>query len=80
MQFVEIDGVRYSHVVDPRTGRALTHARQAFVIAADGMTADALATALSVLNGDAVDALLARFPDVTAYVGRTFRSGAWSLP
>jgi thiamine biosynthesis lipoprotein len=80
MQFVEIDGVRYSHVIDPRTGRALTHTRQAFVIAADGMTADALATALTVLNGDDVDALLARFPDVTAYVGRTFRSGAWSLP
>jgi thiamine biosynthesis lipoprotein len=34
-QFVEIDGVRYSHVVDPRTGWALTSGVTAHVIASD---------------------------------------------
>ena len=47
-QFVEIDGVRYSHVVDPRTGMGLTNGVTARVIARDGATADALATALTV--------------------------------
>ena len=47
-QFVEIDGVRYSHVVDPRTGLGLTNQVTARVIAANGATADALATALTV--------------------------------
>ena len=47
-QFVEIAGVRYSHVVDPRTGVGLTNHVTAHVIAPDGATADALATALTV--------------------------------
>ncbi len=61
-QFVEIDGVHYSHVVDARTGRALTNALVAHVIAADGATADALATALTILGSEAAPAVLARFP------------------
>jgi thiamine biosynthesis lipoprotein len=49
-QFVEINGVRYSHIVDPRTGRALTGRRSVTVIAPNGTTSDALATAASVLD------------------------------
>ena len=49
-QFVEIDGVRYSHVVDPRTGLGLTDHRTVHVRAADGATADAWATALGVIG------------------------------
>ncbi len=59
-QFVEIDGVRYSHVVDPRTGWALTHGLAAAVavepgcgidgLAQGGALADALATAATVLG------------------------------
>ncbi len=51
-QFVEIDGVRYSHIVDPRTGIGLTNRVQATVIAKDATTSDSLATALCVLGGD----------------------------
>jgi thiamine biosynthesis lipoprotein len=47
-KFVEFDGVRYSHIVDPRTGLGLTQRSSATVIAADGITADSLATAVSV--------------------------------
>jgi thiamine biosynthesis lipoprotein len=47
-KFVEFDGVRYSHIVDPRTGLGLTRRSSATVIAADGITADSLATAVSV--------------------------------
>lgn len=49
-QFVEIGGVRYSHVVDPRTGLGVTHAGVVTVIDRDGAIADAAATALSVLG------------------------------
>ena len=51
-QFVEVDGIRYSHVVDPRTGLGVTHDLIARVIADDGGTADAVATALSVRGGE----------------------------
>ncbi|MHC4948709.1 MAG: FAD:protein FMN transferase [Planctomycetota bacterium] len=67
-QFVEIDGVRHSHVVDPRTGRALTRRRRVTVVAPDGATADALASALSVLGPEATPTVLARFPGTAARV------------
>jgi FAD:protein FMN transferase len=49
-QFLEIDGVRYSHIVDPRTGVGLTNSSLVTVVAPDGTTADAMATAVSVLG------------------------------
>jgi len=49
-QHVEINGVRYSHIVDPRTGIGLTDHSLVTVIARDCTTADALATAVSVLG------------------------------
>ena len=67
-QFVIIDGVRYSHVVDPVTGIGLTHDVHATVIAQDAALADALATALTVTGPDSAAGLLARFPDVIASV------------
>lgn len=49
--FVELDGVRFSHIIDPLTGRPITHwTTSVSVIAADAMTADAWATALLVLG------------------------------
>ncbi|HLQ45456.1 MAG TPA: FAD:protein FMN transferase [Planctomycetaceae bacterium] len=49
-QFVELGGKRYSHIVDPQTGLGLTERCSVTVIAPDGITADALATAVSVLG------------------------------
>lgn len=49
-QFVEAGGVRYSHVIDPRTGWGVTHRHAATVVAADGAMADALSTALTVMG------------------------------
>ncbi|NJN35018.1 MAG: FAD:protein FMN transferase [Saprospiraceae bacterium] len=48
--FIEINGLRYSHIVDPKTGLGLTHQRNVTVIAPEGATADWLATACSVLS------------------------------
>jgi len=49
-QFVYIDGRRYSHIVDPRTGRPVEHMSSVTAIARDATTADAYATACSVLG------------------------------
>ena len=49
-QFVEIDGKRYSHVLDPRTGQFTPGSSGTTVIASSGSLADSLATAVSVLG------------------------------
>lgn len=60
-QFVEIDGVHYSHVIDPRSGRPLTTAFAVTVLHEDPATADALATTITVLGASDGRALAARF-------------------
>ena len=52
-QRVELGGVRYSHIVDPRTGWALTHPSQVTLIGREAMATDALSKVLSVLGPDA---------------------------
>lgn len=49
-QFVEIDGRRYAHIVDPKTGLGLTSRMSVTIGAPDCTTADALATAVCVLG------------------------------
>lgn len=52
--FFEVAGVRYAHIIDPRTGEpARSRVRAATVIGPDCRTADALATALLVLGREA---------------------------
>lgn len=48
-----VDGKRYSHTIDPRTGQPIVHSLASVsVLAADCMTADAWATAINVLGPD----------------------------
>ena len=49
-QYLENNGKRYSHIIDPRTGYGVTSQRNVTVIARDGTTADWLATACSILS------------------------------
>lgn len=49
-QFMEHNGKKYSHIIDPRTGYGVTFQRNVTVIANDGTTADWLATACSILS------------------------------
>ena len=49
-QFVDIAGVRYSHIVDPKTGMGLVGRRSVTVIAPTGVRADGLDTAACVLG------------------------------
>lgn len=71
-QAVEIDDIRYSHIVDPRTGLGVVGPAAVTVIAADATTADALATAASVLGPEAGARLIESVPGVSArFVWRT---------
>ena len=49
-QYMEHDGKRYSHIVDPATGYGITSQRNVTVIMADGTTADWLTKACSILS------------------------------
>jgi FAD:protein FMN transferase len=69
-QDVEIGGIRYSHVIDPRTGLGLTNEITARVISRDAATADALSTALTVAGPQRWKAMLARFPGSIASIAR----------
>jgi thiamine biosynthesis lipoprotein len=72
-QAVEIDGVRYSHIVDPRTGLGVPGPAAVTVIAPDATAADVLATAASVLGPEAGPAFIAGFPGCSARF--TWREG-----
>jgi FAD:protein FMN transferase len=49
-QYLEIEGARYSHILDPRTSIGLTNRMLVTVLAPDAVTSDSLATAISVLG------------------------------
>lgn len=60
-RYVEWDGRRYAHTLDPRTAKPLTHDLVSVTaLASDCMTADAAATALLVLGPEAGPAFAAR--------------------
>jgi thiamine biosynthesis lipoprotein len=53
--FIEIEGQRYHHLLDPRTGVPASKSQSATVIAPKGVLADALATGLFVLGRQGLD-------------------------
>jgi thiamine biosynthesis lipoprotein len=63
VQFVEIGGKRYSHILDPRTGAALTEGWTVTLVGPDAFTTDPWATALSVL-GDRYEKLVEKWAGV----------------
>lgn len=65
--YFEQDGVRFSHEIDPFTGRPVTHDLAAvYVITESATTADALATAFMVMGTDRAYQLSQRL-DLAAY-------------
>jgi len=59
---LEIEGKRFSHIVDPRTGWPADLLPSVTIIAPHGAEADALATAVSVLGVDAGLELIESLP------------------
>jgi thiamine biosynthesis lipoprotein len=77
-QFVEINGVRYSHVVDPRTGLGLTDRRSVTVVAPRGILADGLDTAAAVLGPERGIALIREIPGASGRYARLV-GGRWEV-
>lgn len=70
--YFEYDGQRYSHTIDPRTGRPVTHQLASVtVIHKSAATADGLATALLVLGPDDGQALAAELGIQAIFLLRT---------
>jgi thiamine biosynthesis lipoprotein len=65
--YYESDGRRFSHTIDPKDGRPISHTLASVtVISDDCMTADALATAFNVMGHDRAKALATR-ENIAAY-------------
>ncbi len=56
-RFVEIEGHRFSHIIDPRVGRPAESVPSVTVLAPEALTADIWATALSVLGREGMSKL-----------------------
>lgn len=82
-RWFDVDGRRRSRVLDPRTGQPADRAASATVVAPDAATAEALATAASVLAPDRALRLLHAVPGpVEALIiepdGTQHRSDGWA--
>ncbi|MGA9276379.1 FAD:protein FMN transferase [Ilumatobacter sp.] len=65
---VQIDGRRFSHVIDPRTGEPVDRQASISVVAPDAMTADVLATTLGMTNPAAAIDASTSFPECACLV------------
>ena len=67
-QFVEIGGLRYSHILDPRTGQALTSRIQVTITAPNGLTSDSLSKVVSVLGQEKGEPITHTYRNVGVFV------------
>ncbi len=67
-KYYERDGMRYSHTIDPATGRPVQHSLLSASVVVDGACwlADAMATAYMVMGLDSALAFIASHPDEPA--------------
>ena len=70
-QYVEIGGKRYSHIVDPRTGMALTDHCRVMVVGPAGIAADAVTKAVGVLGPEKGLKLIDATPGMAAMITRS---------
>ena len=83
-QHAVIGGVRYSHLIDPRTGMALTDRTSVTVIGPNGLNTDGLSSAVAILGPEKGMKLVEGSPGVAAFIVRvidgkeqTFQSRKW---
>jgi thiamine biosynthesis lipoprotein len=74
-RFVEIDGHRYAHIVNPRTGMGHEDRAAVTVVAPDGATADALETAVYLLGPERGLKLVDETPGAAALFQRVTPEG-----
>ena len=76
--FIEIDGKRYSHIIDPKTGWPVDNSVASVSILADTcMLADGLATAILVMGSKKGQALLDRLDSIEGMILLTKSNGTF---
>ncbi len=68
IQYLDIDGIRYSHNIDPRTGRPARFLKSVTVISPSAELSDALATAVTIMGIEVGFNLVDQIPQVHAVV------------
>jgi FAD:protein FMN transferase len=83
-QYAVINGVRYSHLVNPRTGMALTDHSSVTVVGPDGLSTDGLSSAVAILGPEKGLKLIEDTPGAAAFIvrladgrQRTYQSQRW---
>jgi thiamine biosynthesis lipoprotein len=79
-QHLDLDGRRYSHIVDPASGTALVDDLTVTVVARHGVDADGLATAVSVLGAQRGLALIESREGTAALIIRRSGGAAEAFP
>ena len=64
-QAVIIEGKRYAHIISPKSGLGVTESVSCSVVAPDGTTSDALATAMVVLGREKGEEIAKQIPSIT---------------
>ena len=78
--YFEEDGVRYTHILDPRTGKPeRTNLLSVTVIAPDCATADAYATAFMVLGYDRSSEIVQKNPELEAWFIIAEKDGGFTM-
>ena len=83
-QYAIIGGRRYSHLIDPRTGMALTDHSSVTVVGPDGLSTDGLSSAAAILGPEKGLKLVNSTPHTAAFIVRivdgkeaTYQSDNW---
>jgi FAD:protein FMN transferase len=74
-QYIEINGERYSHIINPKTGIGSTDRLQATVVSSNGMYADAFASALTLMEPEDGIALINRLEETEAVIFQNTEEG-----
>ena len=67
-RYFEADGVRYHHIINPKTGHSASEVRSATIIASDATTTDGLSTGVFVLGLEKGMALVESLSNVDAVI------------
>ena len=83
-RYFEADGVRYHHIINPKTGHSASEVRSATIIAPNATTTDGLSKTAFVLGREKAIALIESLKDVDAVIvdknGRMFYSRGLRRP
>jgi FAD:protein FMN transferase len=67
-RFFDRDGVRYHHILDPRTGQPARGCRSVTIVTREAVNADGLSTGVFVLGPEKGMALIEQLPDVEGVI------------